>query len=131
MEKFIKLHTANGNRPIIIRTDLVIYAERENKGTRVQYAGNDGISSEVTVNESPEKIFEMAGERYIKIHMIENNAVACLNVSYVDCVSENNDSMITTIEAFDWDLAVNETPEKIYNMLQKAVKNSEETTTIK
>lgn len=131
MEKFIKLHTANGNRPIIIRTDLVIYAERENKETRVQYAGNDGISSEVTVNESPEKIFEMAGERYIKIHMIENNAVACLNVSYVDCVSENNDSMITTIEAFDWDLAVNETPEKIYNMLQKAVNNSEETTTIK
>ena len=131
MEKFIKLHTANGNRPIIIRTDLVIYAERENKGTRVQYAGNDSISSEVTVNESPEKIFEMAGERYIKIHMIENNAVACLNVSYVDCVSENNDSTITTIEAFDWDLDVNETPEKIYNMLQKAVKNSEETTTIK
>ena len=131
MEKFIKLHTAKGNRPIIIRTDLVIYAERENKGTRVQYAGNDSISSEVTVNESPEKIFEMAGERYIKIHMIENNAVACLNVSYVDCVSENNDSTITTIEAFDWDLDVNETPEKIYNMLQKAVKNSEETTTIK
>ena len=35
--------------------------------------------------------------------------------------------MVTTIEAFDWDLTVNETPEKIYNMLQKAVKNSEET----
>ena len=66
-----------------------------------------------------------------KIHMIENNAVACLNVSYVDCVSNNNDKMVTTIEAFDWDLTVNETPEKIYNMLQKAVKNSDETTTIK
>ena len=131
MEKFIKLHTAKGNRPIIIRTDLVIYAERENKETRVQYAGNDGISSEVTVNESPEKIFEMAGERYIKIHTIENNTVVCLNVSYVDCVSDNNDEMVTTIEAFDWDLYVNETPEKIYNMLQKAVKNSEETTSIK
>ena len=131
MEKFIKLHTANGNRPIIIRTDLLIYAERGDKETCVQYAGKDGISSEATVNESPEKIFEMAGERYIKIHMFENNAVACLNVSYVDCVSDNNDKMVTTINAFDWNLAVNETPEKIYNMLQKAVKNSEETTTIK
>ena len=131
MEKFIKLHTAKGNRPIIIRADLLIYAERGDKETCVQYAGKDGISSEAIVNESPEKIFEMAGERYIKIHMIENNAVACLNVSYVDCVSDNNDRMVTTIEAFDWDLAVNETPEKIYNMLQKAVKNSEEITTIK
>ena len=131
MEKFIKLHTAKGNRPIIIRADLVIYAERGNKETCVQCDGNDGVSYEATVNESPEKIFEMAGERYIKIHMIENNAVACLNVSYVDCVSDNNDRMVTTIEAFDWDLAVNETPEKIYNMLQKAVNNSEETTTIK
>ena len=131
MEKFIKLHTANGNRPIIIRGDLVIYAERGDKETCVQYAGKDGISSEAKVNESPEKIFEMAGERYIKIHMIENNAVACLNVSYVDCISDNNDRMVTTIEAFDWELTVNETPEKIYNMLQKAVKSNEETSTVK
>ena len=131
MEKFIKLHTAKGNRPIIIRGDLVIYAERGDKETCVQYAGKDGISSEVKVNESPEKIFEMAGERYIKIHMIENNAVACLNVSYVDCISDNNDRMVTTIEAFDWELTVNETPEKIYNMLQKAVKSNEETSTVK
>jgi hypothetical protein len=77
------------------------------------------------------KAFEMAGERYIKIHMIENNAVACLNVSYVDCISDNNDRMVTTIEAFDWELTVNETPEKIYNMLQKAVKSNEETSTVK
>ena len=131
MEKFIKLHTAKGNCPIIIRADLVIYAERGNKETYVQYAGKDGMSSEATVNESPEKIFEIAGERYIKIHMIENNAVACLNVSYIACVSYNNDGMVTTIEIFDCDLDVNETPEKIYNMLQKAVKISEETTTIK
>ena len=131
MEKFIKLHTAKGNRPIIIRGDLVIYAERLDKETCVQYAGKDGISSEAKVNESPEKIFEMADERYIKIHMIENNAVACLNVSYVDCISDNNDRMVTTIEAFDWELTVNETPEKIYNMLQKAVKSDEETSTVK
>ena len=131
MEKFIKLHTAKGNRPIIIRGDLVIYAERGDKETCVQYAAKDGISSEAKVNESPEKIFEMAGERYIKIHMIENNAVACLNVSYVDCISDNNDRMVTTIEAFDWELTVNETPEKIYNMLQKAVKSNEETSTVK
>jgi hypothetical protein len=131
MEKFIKLHTAKGNRPIIIRGDLVIYAERGDKETCVQYAGKDGISSEAKVNESPEKIFEMAGERYIKIHMIENNAVACLNVSYVDCISDNNDRMVTTIEAFDWELTVNETPEKIYNMLQKAVKSNEDTSTVK
>jgi hypothetical protein len=131
MEKFIKLHTAKGNRPIIIRGDLVIYAERGDKETCVQYAGKDGISSEAKVNEFPEKIFEMAGERYIKIHMIENNAVACLNVSYVDCISDNNDRMVTTIEAFDWELTVNETPEKIYNMLQKAVKSNEETSTVK
>ena len=131
MEKFIKLHTAKGNRPIIIRGDLVIYAERGDKETCVQYAGKDGISSEAKVNESPEKIFEMAGERYIKIHMIENNAVACLNVSYVDCISGNNDRMVTTIEAFDWELTVNETPEKIYNMLQKAVKSNEDTSTVK
>jgi hypothetical protein len=131
MEKFIKLHTAKGNRPIIIRGDLVIYAERGDKETCVQYAGKDGISSEAKVNESPEKIFEMACERYIKIHMIENNAVACLNVSYVDCISDNNDRMVTTIEAFDWELTVNETPEKIYNMLQKAVKSNEETSTVK
>ena len=131
MEKFIKLHTAKGNRPIIIRGDLVIYAERGDKETCVQYAGKDWISSEAKVNESPEKIFEMAGERYIKIHMIENNAVACLNVSYVDCISDNNDRMVTTIEAFDWELTVNETPEKIYNMLQKAVKSNEETSTVK
>jgi hypothetical protein len=109
----------------------VIYAERGDKETCVQYAGKDGISSEAKVNESPEKIFEMAGERYIKIHMIENNAVACLNVSYVDCISDNNDRMVTTIEAFDWELTVNETPEKIYNMLQKAVKSNEETSTVK
>ena len=131
MEKFIKLHTAKGNRPLIIRGDLVIYAERGDKETCVQYAGKDGISSEAKVNESPEKIFEMASERYIKIHMIENNAVACLNVSYVDCISDNNDRMVTTIEAFDWELTVNETPEKIYNMLQKAVKSNKETSTNK
>ena len=63
--------------------------------------------------------------------MIENNAVACLHVSYVDCISDNNDRMVTTIEAFDWELTVNETPEKIYNMLQKAVKSNEETSTVK
>jgi hypothetical protein len=39
--------------------------------------------------------------------------------------------MVTTIEAFDWELTVNETPEKIYNMLQKAVKSNEETSTVK
>ena len=70
----------------------------------------------------------MANSKFIRLHNSKNNTVTVLNIDYIVCIDtdEENDRVVSTIylneaanmEAFN----VNETPEKIYGMIEEISK---------
>lgn len=119
VSRFIRLHSAEDNQPAIINTSAFMYAmhDDESEGTKVTYHSVDDTDV-IVVNESPEKISTLAGQSCIRVHLSDDNSVAVLNHNYILTVLTDGET--TTIDLYGDELEVNETPEKIYNLIVEA-----------
>lgn len=127
---FIRLHNSSDNYPIIIRKNSIILITKdiieENCG-RIFYF--DGINcNEANVNESPEKIFGMLNEEFIRLHDSDDNTPVIFNTSNVVKISKNNNNQ-NVVFYYDgedtYEYEVNETPEQIYSIMMGEKKETE------
>ncbi len=117
--KFIKLHESENNTVVILAAKKIIYASRSDKETTIGYIDGEDMSSELVVNETPEKISTLVDFKMIKLHNYDDNTVIMLNINYIKYICRNDGADGTTVEIFDSEFTVNEMPEKIFNILQK------------
>ena len=119
--RFLKLHTAADNSPLIVRDNLIVSAYRSDNGTVINFYEGD-MSSELNVKETPERIISMTDEGFVKLHFRDDNKTVCINVDYIKNVfNTEKSSGGTQVNMLDLEFVVNETPEKVYNLLQRAV----------
>ena len=121
--KFIKLHESENNTVVILAAKNIISASRNDRETTIGYIDGEDMSSELVVNETPEKISTLVDFKMIKLHNYDDNTVIMLNINYIKYIRRDEGSDGTTVEIFDNEFTVNETPEKIFNILQKEEQN--------
>lgn len=117
--KFIRLHSAEGNYPAGINVSAFMFAfhDDESEATKVTYHMVDD-TGEIVVNETPEKISTLVGSSCIRVHLAEDNSVAVVNYNYI--ITILTDGETTMLDLYGDELEVNETPEKIYNLITEA-----------
>lgn len=117
--KFIRLHSAEGNHPAGINVSAFMFAlhDDESEATKVTYHMVDD-TGEIVVNETPEKISTLVGSSCIRVHLAEDNSVAIVNYNYI--ITILTDGETTMLDLYGDELEVNETPEKIYNLITEA-----------
>lgn len=135
-ERFLKLHDADDNKVVIVSQNMITLCQGQNKdGKRytIVFINTDAINS-VTVNEAPEKIYQLLDEasvkyQFLKLHDADDNSVVILNQELITLCqgTENNGKKQTTIYIKSDDISsitVNEAPEKIYLLINDNIKNA-------
>ena len=128
-KKFLKLHSNDDNSVIIVCLDEIIFIYNDtNNGGKVTtvYLNNETIEA-ITVNETPEKIYQFILETcnidFVKLHSSDDNSVIVVNVDSISliCLSDNKRKKLTTMY-FNNDtvesITFNESPERIYQMME-------------
>ena len=128
-KKFLKLHSNDDNSVIIVCLDEIIFIYTDtNNGGKVTtvYLNNETVEA-ITVNETPEKIYQFIMETcnidFVKLHSSDDNSVIVVNVDSISliCLSDNNGKKLTTMY-FNNDtvesITFNESPERIYQMME-------------
>ena len=115
--RFIKLHTAEENKTVVLNTTMFVIAQREGDNTKVVYKDDESMTTDVTVNETPEKICTMIPGKCIKVHNADDNRVACVNIDYIRVIREDSSGEGTELSLFDDSFSVNETPERLLNAI--------------
>ena len=129
MNKFIKLHNTGDNSVIIVRIDKITMfdstTDANGKCLSEIYVDDDSISS-FSVNENPDKIYEMlvGTKMFIRLHNVTDNSVVCIKqdklVMFDTSEDEYSNRLVSEIYVDSDDIdtfKVNETPDKIYNMI--------------
>lgn len=131
-KKFLKLHSSDDNTVIIVCVNeiILIYTDTVdgNKVTTI-YFDNEALES-ITVNETPEKIYQFIldinNTDFVKLHTSDDNAVIVINTECVAliCQGVSDNKKYTTIY-FNNDsieaVTINESPERIYQMIEDTI----------
>lgn len=133
--KFLKLHSKEDNSVIIMRINKISIVCVEDKVTTV-YFDDENIDS-ITVNETPEKIYQniidFGNTDFLKLHSNDDNSVMIVNTDIISVISqtEENDKYVSTIyfnnEAIE-SATFNESPERIYRMMNPEIGDIKEDT---
>ena len=132
---FLKLHDADDNSIIIVNQTLITLIHISvinNKKNTVIYINNEDINN-ITVNESPERVYSMIMENsedpsknntdILRLHDADNNSVILVNrnlITLLQAQESEDGKKYTMIFINNTDInniTVNETPDKIYQML--------------
>lgn len=133
MNKFIKLHEYSENKPIVVNVNLIKFIEFINTEIGV-YSNMELIDNDETthcINETPEKVYNLLKKEgcveFLKLHNSDDNSVCIFNVNaikYVGCYG--NCGCISFNDNSDMEYTVNETPNRIFDMIQKIKKENKE-----
>lgn len=131
---FLKLHDADDNSIIIVNQTLITLIHISvinNKKNTIIYINNEDINN-ITVNESPERVYNMIIENsedpskntdILRLHDADNNSVILVNrnlITLLQAQESEDGKKYTMIFINNTDInniTVNETPDKIYQML--------------
>lgn len=114
--KFIKVHNSDNNAVELYNVNFIMTV----------YVSSDvpciclTDATEFYCNETPNRIFDWVKDSgFIKVHSRETNCICIVNVNYIKNVYQNDYETIIAMEANESiDVSVNETPEKIFNMIE-------------
>ena len=131
-KKFLKLHSSDDNTVIIVCVNeiILIYTDTVdgNKVTTI-YFDNESLES-ITVNETPEKIYQFIldinNTDFVKLHTSDDNAVIVINTECVALICQGvSDNKKYTTMYFNNDsveaVTINESPERIYQMIEDTI----------
>lgn len=131
----VKLHNRKDNSVILVNFEdvpVVDTVETDDRIFSMIYLSlfRDDIDNYFEVNEIPDKIFAAypdVKKYFIKLHNIETNLTCYLNceeIHLIDTIKVNDKScsVIYTNENSIEKITVNETPEKIYSMIEEYYK---------
>lgn len=131
----VKLHNRKDNSVILVNFEdvpVVDTVETDDRIFSMIYLSlfRDDIDNYFEVNETPDKIFAAypdVKKYFIKLHNIETNLTCYLNceeIHLIDTIKVNDKScsVIYTNENSIEKITVNETPEKIYSMIEEYYK---------
>lgn len=131
----VKLHNRKDNSVILVNFEdvpVVDTVEADDRIFSMIYLSlfRDDIDNYFEVNETPDKIFAAYPDikkYFVKLHNAESNLTCYLNceeIHLIDTVKVNDKScsIIYTNENSIEKITVNETPEKIYSMIEEYYK---------
>ncbi|MBR4590902.1 MAG: hypothetical protein IKO36_09630 [Bacteroidaceae bacterium] len=132
----VKLHNRKDNSVILVDLDTVILIDsldEDGKYFSMIYCDPFRRDMENTfeVNETPEKIFTTypeLGKYFLKLHDRETNRITCVEINYIQVIDTEYDnagklcSKVYVTEDSITPYIVNETPEKIYTMIEEIYK---------
>jgi hypothetical protein len=124
-DRYLRLHNADDNTVIIIPTDEIIYVNTKTDDSgEYTTIGMYSLESEVAVNETPDKIYNIVKKSgFVRCHRNTDNTVELFNKRYfVMSMIDSNDKVTVIRLENNIEMGVNETPEKIYNLLIEAKK---------
>lgn len=121
-KSFLKLHTADINKPFILQDTMFINAIREEQSTKVVYQSDTDMTEEVQVNETPERISQIITLPVLLVHNSEDNRIACVNIAHIRAITPEDGE--TGIVLFDDTICVNETPEKAHKLICDSIRKA-------
>lgn len=124
-DRYLRLHNADDNTVIIIPTVEIIYVNTKTDDSgEYTTIGMYSLESEVAVNETPDKIYNIVKKSgFVRCHRNTDNTVELFNKRYfVMSMIDSNDKVTVIRLENNIEMGVNETPEKIYNLLIEAKK---------
>lgn len=124
-DRYLRLHNADDNTVIIIPTDEIIYVNTKTDDSgEYTTIGMYSLESEVAVNETPDKIYNIVKKSgFVRCHRNTDNTVELFNKRFfVMSMIDSNDKVTVIRLENNIEMGVNETPEKIYNLLIEAKK---------
>ena len=128
-KKFLKLHSNEDNSVIVINSECFVNSQKNPDGsTKVTYREDESLTDHVDINETSEKINALLPESTIRLHISDDNTVACVSINYIRVIkrqSRGNDSKRqiksdTEVTLWDDSICVNESPEKVYDLISDA-----------
>ena len=146
-QRSILLHRADDNKPIGFDPKIIIGVIKKTSFGDFDNDLDDDYTNIIIdssdqqdvyyVNESVEKVFDMLNKvenntfGFIKLHEADDNAVCLLNYTYINVYEVDNDENCTTITIAESEINlkyidVNESPEKIHQMLMEAFSGPKE-----
>lgn len=146
-QRSILLHRADDNTPIGFDPKIIIGVIKKTSLGDFDTDLDDDYTNIIIdspdqqdvfyVNESVEKVFDMLNKvdndtfGFIKLHEADDNTVCLLNYTYINVYEVDNDEHCTTITIAESEINlkyidVNESPEKIHQMLMEAFSGSKE-----
>jgi hypothetical protein len=128
--RFLKLHDADDNSVIILAQTMITLCQAQQDGNghkhTLIYINSEDINS-ITVNEAPEKIYQLLEDtkikyQFLKLHDADDNSVIILNQELVSLAKaqnvNNKKQTIIFIKSDDINsITVNEASEKIYQLM--------------
>lgn len=144
-QKSILFHRASDNKPIGFDPEIIIGAIKKTSFGNFSDELDDDYTNIIIdtheseevfyVNESVEKVYDMLKNvkndkcGFIKLHEAEDNTVCVFNYTYMNTYSYDEDEGYTSIFLCESDtdvnyLDVNESPEKIHQMIMADMENS-------
>ncbi len=124
-DRYLRLHNADDNTVIIIPTDEIIYVNTKTDDSgEYTTIGMYSLESEVAVNETPDKIYNIVKKSgFVRCHRNTDNTVELFNKRFfIMSMIDSNDKVTVIRLENNIEMGVNETPEKIYNLLIEAKK---------
>ena len=124
--KFLKLHSNGDNSVIVINSECFINSQKNPDGsTKVTYRDDESLTDHVDVNETSEKINALLPETTIRLHISDDNTVACVSIGYIRTAmrqtrgssSKQQVKCDTEVTLWDESISVNESPEKVYDLI--------------
>lgn len=123
MIPFIRLHSVDDNSPAIFAVDKILDAaicEYNDKGNYTTLDFMEG-DNEFVVNESIDKMFALLKDSgFVRVHRKVDNTLAIFNIDGFIMAVVDEDGSNTIVLTNGIEIAVNETPEKIYNLVRDA-----------
>jgi hypothetical protein len=82
---FIFLHESSDNEPLVLNSEYILYARKDDDGTQVvsyDYHESLIMDTEYTVNETPEKIFTLCRpDQFVLLHEADGNTVVLVRTN--------------------------------------------------
>jgi len=132
MKQFIRLHSFEDNTIVLFNVDNIegVSTTADEEGKIYSYVYVEHVDDGVAVNETPEKIYKMLSEfkniQMLKLHEAEANTVLVLNIETIVAILTVTDNGKTYAKLFthmfEEGVIVNETPDKIYSLLNEIKK---------
>ena len=124
--KFLKLHSNEDNSVVVINSECFVNSQKNPDGsTKVTYREDESLTDHIDINETSEKINSLLPETTIRLHISDDNTVACVSINYIRVIKRqirSNDSKRpiksdTEVTLWDDSICVNESPEKVYDLI--------------
>ena len=119
----IRLHSADDNSPAIFAVNKILDAavcDYEDRGKYTTFDFMEG-DDEYAVNESIDKIFALLKDSgFVRVHRKVDNTLAIFNIDGFVMAMVDEEDVNTVVLTNGVEIGVNETPEKIYNLVKEA-----------